>query len=75
MKPYGFDGKIAVVVGTITDDLRIYEIPKMTVSITHNLSIFSVPLHQSAFTQDCYAQLYPLFHICFQFTDLCIACN
>jgi hypothetical protein len=32
MKPYGFDGKIAVVVGTITDDKRIYEIPKMTVS-------------------------------------------
>ena len=32
MKPHGFDGKIAVVVGTITDDKRIYEIPKMTVS-------------------------------------------
>ena len=32
MKPYGFEGKITVVVGTITDDQRIYEIPKMTVS-------------------------------------------
>ena len=32
MKPYGFEGKIAVVVGTITDDQRIYEIPKMTVT-------------------------------------------
>lgn len=34
MKPYNLDGKIAVVVGTITDDLRIYEIPKMTVGFT-----------------------------------------
>lgn len=32
MKPYGFDGKVAVVVGTVTDDKRIYEVPKLTVS-------------------------------------------
>ena len=37
MKPYGFDGKIAVVVGTITDDQRIYEIPKMMVNIMKKL--------------------------------------
>ena len=35
MKPYGFDGKVTVVVGTITDDKRIYEIPKMTVCALH----------------------------------------
>ena len=39
MKPYGFEGKIAVVVGTITDDLRIYEIPKMTVSAFLHVTI------------------------------------
>ena len=39
MKPYGFEGKIAVVVGTITDDLRIYEIPKMTVSVFLHVTI------------------------------------
>jgi len=31
MKKEGREGKIAVVVGTITDDRRIYQIPKMTV--------------------------------------------
>uniref|UniRef100_A0AC34QZJ1 Large ribosomal subunit protein eL18 n=1 Tax=Panagrolaimus sp. JU765 TaxID=591449 RepID=A0AC34QZJ1_9BILA len=28
----GNDGKIAVIVGTVTDDKRIYEVPKMTVA-------------------------------------------
>jgi len=32
MKPADRANKIAVVVGTITDDLRIYSIPKLTVS-------------------------------------------
>jgi len=31
MKKPGRDNKIAVVVGTITDDARIYEIPKLKV--------------------------------------------
>ena len=30
-------GLIAVVVGTITDDQRIFEVPKLTVSIINNL--------------------------------------
>ena len=33
MKPVDRATKIAVVVGTITDDLRIYTIPKLTVSV------------------------------------------
>jgi ribosomal protein L18E len=32
MKKEGREGKTAVVVGTITDDKRIFEIPKLTVS-------------------------------------------
>lgn len=32
MKKAGREDKIAVVVGTITDDRRIYTIPKLTVS-------------------------------------------
>ena len=35
MKAKGdFSGKICVVVGTITDDLRLYEVPALKVSIT-----------------------------------------
>ena len=33
MKPADRGNKIAVVVGTITDDLRIHSVPKLTVSI------------------------------------------
>jgi len=33
MKKPGRDNKTAVVVGTITDDARIYEIPKLKVRI------------------------------------------
>ena len=32
MKKEGRDGKIAVVIGTITNDLRIFKVPKLTVS-------------------------------------------
>ena len=35
MKKAGREGKIAVVVGTITDDPRIFEIPKLTVCALH----------------------------------------
>ena len=32
MKKEGREGKIAVVIGTITNDLRIFKVPKLTVS-------------------------------------------
>ena len=32
MKKPGREGRIAVIVGTVTDDQRIYEVPKLTVS-------------------------------------------
>ena len=32
MKAKGFDGKIAVVVGTITDDVRMFEVPALKVN-------------------------------------------
>lgn len=32
MKKEGREGKIAVVVGSVTNDLRIYDIPKLRVS-------------------------------------------
>merc|ERR1712241_1668174 len=35
MKKDGRDGKIVVVVGTITNDIRIFEVPKMTVCALH----------------------------------------
>jgi large subunit ribosomal protein L18e len=33
MKKPGREGKIAVVVGVVTDDARIFTIPKLTVSV------------------------------------------
>ena len=38
MKKPGRENKIAVVVGTITDDIRILEIPKM--KVRHSLTYF-----------------------------------
>ena len=38
MKKPGRDGRIAVVVGTLTDDPRIFKLPKMTVSLDYFLS-------------------------------------
>merc|ERR1712062_766017 len=35
MKKQGRDGKIAVIVGTITNDLRLFKVPKMTVAALH----------------------------------------
>merc|ERR1719273_2033272 len=35
MKKEGRDGKIAVVIGTITNDLRIFKVPKLTVAALH----------------------------------------
>jgi len=32
MKKPGREGKVAVIVGTVTDDKRIFEVPKLTVS-------------------------------------------
>ena len=33
MKKEGRAGKIAVVIGTITNDLRVFDVPKLTVSL------------------------------------------
>ena len=33
MKKKGREGKTAVIVGTVTDDSRVYELPKLTVSL------------------------------------------
>merc|ERR1719219_1196251 len=35
MKKDGRDGKIVVVVGTITNDIRIFDVPKMSVCALH----------------------------------------
>ena len=35
MKKPGREGKIAVCVGTVTDDVRIYKLPKLKVSMLH----------------------------------------
>ena len=40
MKKQGRDGKTAVVVGTITDDVRVHKIPKLKVGAHRNVSIF-----------------------------------
>lgn len=42
MKKPGRDNKIAVVVGTITDDKRIYDVPKLKVKLLRFLSLFSL---------------------------------
>ena len=39
MKPADRANKIAVVVGTITDDLRIHSVPKLTVSIKWHVKV------------------------------------
>lgn len=40
MKKDGREDKIAVVVGTITDDIRVHKLPKMKVSLSFfNLSL------------------------------------
>lgn len=38
MKKPGREGRIAVIVGTVTDDTRIWEVPKLTVSLELFLS-------------------------------------
>merc|ERR1712095_88121 len=35
MKKQGREGKTAVVIGTVTNDLRIFKVPKMTVAALH----------------------------------------
>lgn len=49
MKPADRINKIAVVVGTITDDLRIHSVPKLTVSIKWRVAY----VHVSAVCQVC----------------------
>lgn len=41
MKKVGREGKIAVVVGSVTDDARIFKIPKMTVCLFMGLSFLN----------------------------------
>jgi Ribosomal protein 60S L18 and 50S L18e len=36
MKKQGREGKVAVVIGTITNDLRLFNVPKLTVSYSLN---------------------------------------
>ena len=43
MKAKGdFSGKICVVVGTITDDLRLFEVPELKVCLRVNACLFSL---------------------------------
>ena len=42
MKTKGdYAGKICVVVGTVTDDLRLYEVPPLKVRLFADFSVFS----------------------------------
>ena len=43
MKAKGLDGKIAVVVGTITDDVRMFEVPALKVNA---ISLLLVSLYR-----------------------------
>ena len=43
MKAKGLDGKIAVVVGTITDDVRMFEVPALKVNV---ISLLLVSLYR-----------------------------
>ena len=36
MKKEGREGKVAVVIGTVTNDLRIFKVPKLTVSLLNS---------------------------------------
>lgn len=45
MKKAGREGKIAVVVGTLTDDPRIFKIPKLTVRSSFHLCLASNLYH------------------------------
>ena len=44
MKKEGREGKVAVVIGTVTNDLRIFKVPKLTVSLLNSETIS--PLQQ-----------------------------
>lgn len=39
MKPADRANKIAVVVGTVTDDLRVFKVPKLTVSLKWSFTL------------------------------------
>ena len=49
MKPADRISKIAVVVGTITDDVRIFSVPKLTVSVKWRLPIMHVSVLYARF--------------------------
>ena len=50
MKRTGRDGKTAVCVGTITDDLRLFEVPKIKVRSTDMLFLYKA--HDENLCQD-----------------------
>jgi hypothetical protein len=47
MKKDGREGKIAVVVGTITNDLRLFSVPKLTVSLIGMEVFFSTGIGET----------------------------
>ena len=54
MKKPGREGRIAVVVGTLTDDPRIFKLPKMTVSFDYSLECWcSLIRNQNFLLQVC----------------------
>lgn len=45
MKKENREGKIAVIVGTVTGDLRIHKVPKLTVSLLVYIIVANVNLN------------------------------
>ena len=65
MKKQGREGKTAVVIGTVTNDLRIFKVPKMTVSFI-KLSLFSeVVFGVGHFRSDFFRKMLPTICIAF----------
>ena len=42
MKKDGREGKTAVVVGTVTDDLRLFTVPKLTVGVASKVLLIKI---------------------------------
>ena len=52
MKKDGRQDKIAVVIGTITNDLRLFNVPKLTVSLNLSLRVKAVSLFRHFYVND-----------------------
>ena len=77
MKKQGREGKTAVVIGTVTNDLRIFKVPKMTVSFI-KLSLFSeVVFGVGHFRSDFFGKMLPTICIAFSqiFQEFLQKCN